>query len=175
MKRLKSHIYSVNPLITGSIMGILTIAQIVLIFFYNQPGLQALRVVGYVLWALSAIFGILPIITFRCKSGVPEGKGYMRTTVLVDSGVYAIVRHPQFLAGMLLNVACMLIAQHWLIVALGIPAMLLTYLDAFRADECLVEKFGDDYRSDKAGARRFVFLSGIVRLLQGRDLSQKKA
>jgi protein-S-isoprenylcysteine O-methyltransferase Ste14 len=175
MKRLKSHIYSVNPLITGSIMGILTVAQIVFTFFYNQPGLQALRVVGYVLWALSAVFGILPIITFRSKGGVQEGKSYMRTTVLVDSGLYAIVRHPQFLAGMLLNVACMLIAQHWLIVALGIPAMLLTYLDAFRADESLVEKFGDDYRCYMQRVPRLNFLSGIVRLLQRGDLLQKKA
>ena len=39
--------------------------------------------------------GLLPIITFRRKGGVAKGESYIKTTVLVDTGIYAIVRHPQ--------------------------------------------------------------------------------
>jgi protein-S-isoprenylcysteine O-methyltransferase Ste14 len=29
------------------------------------------------------------------EGGVAKGEGYIKTTVLVDTGIYAIVRHPQ--------------------------------------------------------------------------------
>jgi protein-S-isoprenylcysteine O-methyltransferase Ste14 len=166
MGRLKSLVYEVNPLTTGSVMGVLTVAQVILTFVFNQPGLQALRLVGYVLWALSAVFGILPIFTLRRRGGVPEGKSYMQTTVLVDSGPYAIVRHPQFLAGILLNVSCMFVAQHWLIVVLGIPSILLTYLDAHRADDNLVAEFGQAYVGYMEKVPGLDFVTGTVRLLR---------
>lgn len=166
MGRVKSLVYEVSPLVTGSVMGVFTVAQVILTFVFNQPGLQAVRLVGYALWALSAVFGIWPIFTFRRKGGVPEGKSYMQTTVLVDSGPYAVVRHPQFLAGILLNVSCMLVAQHWLIVALGIPSILLTYLDAHRADENLLEKFGEAYVGYMAKVPRLNVVVGTVRLLR---------
>lgn len=50
---------------------------------------------------LSALFGWLPIFTFR-KKGKVQGRGHIQTTVLVESGVYSIVRHPQYLSGILL-------------------------------------------------------------------------
>ena len=169
MKQLKSFIYNANPLLTGSVMGVLTVLQIILTFFlYNQASLQVLRVLGWIIWALSAVFGIMPIISFRRLGGVPEGKSYMQTTVLVDSGVYAVVRHPQFLAGMLINVSLMLIAQHWLIIVLGVPSMLLSYLDAHRADQSCIEKFGADYKRYMQVVPRLNFLVGIIRLLRGR-------
>jgi protein-S-isoprenylcysteine O-methyltransferase Ste14 len=169
MKQLKSLIYNSNPLLTASVMGVLTVLQIVLTFFLcNQAGLQVLRVVGWIVWALSAVFGVIPIITFRRLGGVPEGKSYMQTTVLVDSGVYAVVRHPQFLAGVLINISLMLIAQHWLIIVLGVPPMLLTYLDAHRADQSCVEKFGDEYKHYMQRVPRINFLAGIIRLVRRR-------
>lgn len=166
MGRVKSLVYEVSPLVTGSVMGVFTVAQVILTFVFNQPGLQAVRLVGYALWALSAVFGIWPIFTLRRKGGVPGGKSYMQTTLLVDSGPYAVVRHPQFLAGILLNVSCMLVAQHWLIVALGIPSILLTYLDAHRVDENLVAKFGEAYVGYMERVPRLNFVAGTVNLLR---------
>jgi protein-S-isoprenylcysteine O-methyltransferase Ste14 len=167
MKQLKSLVYNSNPLLTASVMGVLTVLQFVLTFFLcNQTGLQALRVVGQIIWALSIVFGIVPIITFRKLGGVPEGKSYMQTTVLVDSGIYAVVRHPQFLAGILINISLMLIAQHWLIIVLGIPSMLLTYLDAHRADQSCLEKFGDEYKHYMQRVPRLNFVAGIIRLVR---------
>jgi protein-S-isoprenylcysteine O-methyltransferase Ste14 len=75
-----------------------------------------------VIWVLSAVFGVLPIYTFRKKGGVVKGQSYMKTTELVDTGVYSIVRHPQYLAGLLLIIALMLVTQHWLSIIAGIIA-----------------------------------------------------
>ena len=50
----------------------------------------------------------------------------METTALVDTGIYAIVRHPQGgTAGILLNLALAFIGQHWLLVILGAVGMAL--------------------------------------------------
>ena len=59
------------------------------------------------------VFAVLPILTLRRQGGVAKGQSYMKTTTLVDTGIYAIVRHPQGgTAWLLFNLATMLIAQH---------------------------------------------------------------
>ena len=88
------------------IMGVLTLAQFICnFFFFIDPGIRVLRIIGWVIWAFSVVFGFLPMFIFRRRGGVARGKSYMHTTRLVDSGLYAIVRHPQYLAGILLNIA----------------------------------------------------------------------
>lgn len=164
MNRVIDHI---SPIVTGSLLTVFMIAQIALSFLlYNQNGIAALRTLGWVIWALSAIFGVLPIVTFRKLGNVSKGENYMKTTTLVDSGIYAIVRHPQYLAGIFINIALMLIAQHWLIVLLGIPPMLLTVLDAHRADQNLVDKFGEEYEAYKRKVPGLNFLLGVARLIK---------
>jgi protein-S-isoprenylcysteine O-methyltransferase Ste14 len=147
---------------------ILLVGQIVLSFFFHNPGIQALRVIGWVIWGFSIIFGWLPIYQFRRKGGVEKGKSYTQTTVVVETGLYAIVRHPQYLAGIFINVALMAITQHWLIILIGAVCAVLGYLDMVRADRNLIEKFGDDYvRYMQRVPRANVFL-GLFRLLAGR-------
>jgi protein-S-isoprenylcysteine O-methyltransferase Ste14 len=113
--------------------------------------------------AVSAVFGWLPIFAFRKKGGVLKGRSYIQTTVLVDSGIYAVVRHPQFLAGILLSLALILITQHWLIGTIGVVAVVLNYFIALKADQELIEKFGDGYKRYMDKVPRINFLVGIIR------------
>ena len=147
--------------------SILIVLQIILSFFlYNRTGLSTLRHFGWITMAVSAVFGWLPIFAFRKKGEVPKGRSYIQTTVLVDSGIYAVVRHPQFLAGILLSLALILITQHWFIAATGVVAIVLNYLIALKADQELIEKFGDDYKGYMQKVPRMNFLLGLMRLLQ---------
>lgn len=149
------------------IMGVLTLTQFICnFFFYIDPGICMLRIIGWVIWAFSVVFGFLPMFIFRRRGGVARGKSYMHTTRLVDSGLYAIVRHPQYLAGILLNIALMLISQHWLIIVLGLPAMVLMYIDIQRADKLELEKFGDAYRQYMRRVPQINFIKGIFQLLK---------
>jgi protein-S-isoprenylcysteine O-methyltransferase Ste14 len=111
---------------------------------------------------------VLPIITFRRKGGVPKGESYIKTTALVDTGIYAIVRHPQGgTAWLLINLGVMLIAQHWTSVVLGLASMGLAYVDTFKADQGCIEKFGDAYRRYmEERVPRVNFVAGIIRLLR---------
>jgi protein-S-isoprenylcysteine O-methyltransferase Ste14 len=165
MKRLQEHLYNAPPFLLASIAGVLTVAQIVLAFFLRRPGPEAVEWVGWICLWTSAIFGWLPIITFRRKGGVAKGRSYVKTTVLVDTGIYAIVRHPQGgTAWLLINLGVMLIAQHWSSVVLGLVSMVLAYADTLKADQRCIEKFGDAYRRYMARVPRVNFVAGIMRL-----------
>ena len=170
MKRFQEFIYNrLHPFLLSSIAGVLTVAQIILAFFLRRPGPEALEWAGWICLWTSAIFGWLPIITFRRKGGVAKGRSYVKTTVLVDTGIYAIVRHPQGgTAWLLINLGVMLIARHWSSVALGVPSMVLVYLDTLKADQYCIEKFGDAYRRYMERVPRVNFVAGIIRLVRRR-------
>jgi protein-S-isoprenylcysteine O-methyltransferase Ste14 len=169
MKRLQEFFYNLHPFLLCAIAGPLTVAQIVLAFILDQPGIEALRWIGYVLWTIGAVLGWLPILTLHRKGNVPKGKSYINTTKLVDTGIYAIVRHPQMgTAWLLMCLSLMLITQHWASVALGVPAMVLDYLDLLKADQRLVAKFGDAYRRYMERVPRVNFVAGIIRLIAQR-------
>jgi protein-S-isoprenylcysteine O-methyltransferase Ste14 len=83
----------------------------------------------------------------------------------VDTGIYAIVRHPQSgTAGILLNLALALLGQHWLLAVLAVAGMVLLYVDTFRADDVCIEKFGQDYVRYMQRVPRVNFVTGLVRL-----------
>jgi protein-S-isoprenylcysteine O-methyltransferase Ste14 len=154
--------------LSATILTIAAIGQIILSFLlYDDHGNVIIRNIGWAVLWISAIFGLLPILTLRKWGKVPEGKGYMHTTTVVDRGVYAIVRHPQYLAGILMGVALALIAQHWIVAILGAVVVVVTYVDSFEEDRSCLKKFGEDYERYRERVPRLNFVTGIVRLLLG--------
>ena len=169
MRNIREFIYNLHPYALSCIAAPLTVAQIVLAFVLSQPGSEVLRWIGWALWWVGVVFGWLPIFTLLRKGNVPKGKSYVHTARLVDTGIYAIVRHPQMgTAWLLMSVALMLITQHWISVALGVPAMVLAYVDLLKADRRLVEKFGDAYRRYMERVPRVNFVAGAIQLARHR-------
>ena len=155
----KSH--GVGLILTAAYLG-----QIAAAWLLYDPQANALIInLGWVIMTLSALFAWLPIFTFRSRGGV-KGRSYIHTTVLVDSGVYGIVRHPQYLAGVLLNIALPLITQHWLVVILGIIGAAVIYLNTFEEEKENLQKFRDAYRSYQAEVPRLNFPLGLFRLIR---------
>jgi protein-S-isoprenylcysteine O-methyltransferase Ste14 len=157
------------PHLLAWIYSALLLLQMLLAFFvFTGPRVQALTLVGWLIWFLGTVFAIVPIFALRRGGGVPQGKSYMETTALVDTGIYAIVRHPQGgTAGILLSSALVLIGQHWSLLVLAAVAILLVYMDTFNADEGCVDKFGQDYVRYMQRVPRVNFLAGIKRRLLG--------
>ena len=168
MKNWKESLRALHPHLLAWIWTALLLSQIVLAFFvFQQPKRQGLTVAGWAIWALGSIFAIWPIFALRSRGAVPDGRSYMETTALVDTGLYAIVRHPQGgTAGLLFNLALVLIGQHWLLVVLAVLGMALIYLDTFNADENCIDKFGDEYVRYMQRVPRVNFLAGLLRLLR---------
>jgi protein-S-isoprenylcysteine O-methyltransferase Ste14 len=137
-----------RDLAPSCIYSSLIIVQLVLAYFhYNHLQLDTVANIGWLVLMVSGVFGWLPIITLKRRGGVPEKESYMHTTVLVDSGIYSIVRHPQYFAGVLISLAMALITQQWVSVILFIPVAAGFYWDSLRADRVLVEKFGGEYEA----------------------------
>lgn len=109
------------------------------------------------------VFGLLPVIEFRKKGEVKNGKSYIFTTQIVDTGIYSVVRHPQYVTFLLWLIAGMLLFQHWIVVLLGIPIFPLTYIDLVKADENAIIKFGNNYKTYMKKVPRANFLLGIIR------------
>ena len=130
---------------------------------------KLLAYIGVGLYTFSGlIFGMLPVFEFRKNGRVQKGKSYIHTTKLVDTGIYAIVRHPQYITFMWWAIAGMFLFQHWIIICLGIPILPLAYIDLLNADKNGLEKFGEEYKTYMEKVPRANFLLGIIRLLRQR-------
>jgi protein-S-isoprenylcysteine O-methyltransferase Ste14 len=167
MQDWKSPVRGLHPYLLAWIWSALVPLQIGLAFLVlGESRIPGLRIAGWAIWALGTLFGIWPIFTLRAKGRVPKGKSYMETTALVDTGIYAIVRHPQGgTAGMLFSLALALIGQQWLLVILAVVGAVLIYVDTFKADEACIEKFGQEYVRYMQRVPRVNFVAGILLLL----------
>jgi protein-S-isoprenylcysteine O-methyltransferase Ste14 len=123
----------------------------------------------YAGWAL-LVFGIVIVLLagyeFGLKGRAPEGGSIVHTTVLVDSGVYAVVRHPQYLGFILIVFALVLMSQHWLSVISGVLGSVMFYIDVLKEEQMSIVKFGDEYIHYMQGVPRMNFILGIIRLLK---------
>ncbi len=144
----------------------LVVTQIVLLVALGGGEIAWLRYVGFALWALAAVFGWLPVYQFKRHGGVAEGASYVHTTRLVDSGLYAVVRHPQFVAWPIMSIAVSLVSQHPAVIALCPPAIALAALDFRKVDQRNIEKFGDAYREYIQRVPGWNPVAGIWRLLR---------
>ena len=138
------------------------------VLFGPSLGLRTLFYVGWLTLPI-ALFFLFSIVIYFKRDGKPgEGKGLMDTTVLVDSGTYAIVRHPMLLGSILLMSASILISQHWLVAIVGVILSALSYRDQVKLEKGLLVKFGDDYKRYMEKVPRLNVFLGIIRLLKRR-------
>ena len=152
--------------VPATLATILFISQIIIgVYLVSDVSqIEILAYAGVGLYVLSGlVFGLLPVFEFRKKGEVRKGESYIHTTQIVDTGIYSIVRHPQYVTFMLWAVAGMLLFQHWILVLLGVPIFPLTYFDLIKADNDAIKTFGDEYRDYMKRVPRANFLLGIIR------------
>ena len=162
----KSSLMNYVPII---LVTILFISQIIVGIFLLSSiyQIEILAWIGAGFYVFSGlVFGWLPIIEFRKKGRVRSGKSYIHTTLLVDSGIYSIVRHPQYVTFILWAIAGMLLFQHWIVILLGVPIIPLTYVDLIKADKNAIEKFGDSYKAYMQKVPQANFFLGIIRQIR---------
>ena len=146
--------------------SILFISQIVVGIYLLSDVSQniILAYIGVGLYFFSGIvFGALPVFEFRKKGEVRQGQSYIHTTRLVDTGIYSVVRHPQYVTFVMWAIAGILLFQHWVIILLGLPIFPSTCIDLIKADKDAIDKFGEDYKAYMKKVPRANFLLGIIR------------
>ena len=129
----------------------------------------ALVILGSGVWVFGMILVMAPIIMFPRRGGVQKGKSFIRTTQLVDVGIYAVVRHPQYTGGVYsIFLTTLLWYPHWLFVMLGVIGSLVVYLSCREEDQRLVQQFGNDYITYMKKVPRMNIFLGIIRLARER-------
>lgn len=151
-------------------LGILFIGQIVLCFlFYNGANLDVLIYIGWAIVVVAFfVIGGMARIAFVREGKSPKKESWLKTTRLVDNGIYAVVRHPMYLSFMMYPVALMFISQHWLSLVLGFPLIVYFYLAMKGEEKNNIDKFGDDYRKYMQRVPRMNIFLGLLRLIRQR-------
>jgi protein-S-isoprenylcysteine O-methyltransferase Ste14 len=147
--------------------SVLLISTWLLYFFLlHSPILQRLVYAGWAVMAAGIVFIVLSISGLRGEGRPESGKAFTHTTTVVESGIYAVVRHPLYLGWSLMYIAVILFSQHWLIVIMGIVGTVCMYLISREEDQHLVAKFGDSYERYMTSVPAMDVLVGIMRILR---------
>jgi protein-S-isoprenylcysteine O-methyltransferase Ste14 len=145
--------------------GLMFLPIVMVFVFYNYYRLDFLLYAGWILLVFSVVIIFLAGGEFKKRGRAPKGESIVHTTVVVDSGIYAVVRHPQYLGFILFVFALVLMSQHWLSVFSGIMGSILFYRDVLKEEQMSVEKFGDDYKRYIRRVPRMNLILGVIRLL----------
>jgi protein-S-isoprenylcysteine O-methyltransferase Ste14 len=158
--------WKVKDMILGLIYGTAILLQIIFIFFlYNYHDLIIMNLLGWSFLVLFLVIGGLPRNEFKKSGGIEKGKSYLKTTRLVKTGIYGIIRHPYWLSWILLSLSLTLLSQHWIMLFLGISASILVYIETFLLDKGLIKKFGDAYISYMKRVPRLNLIYGLIKKL----------
>ena len=153
--------------ITGFLFFIASILSVLafpfnplIIFRVLEPNnIEALWYVGWIFWVVGIALIILPYYHIY----------YRKVKVLVDSGIYAVVRHPIYLGWILaIFVATIFLHQHWLFLIIGILGIASVYLISRQEDRLNIERFDSDYKGYMQKVPRMNIIVGIIRLLRRR-------
>jgi protein-S-isoprenylcysteine O-methyltransferase Ste14 len=115
---------------------------------WRQGNILWVRILGFALYAPAAIFVFGSMIELHRKGEAKDGDALSSygTTVVVDSGVFRVVRYPMWFGMIIWSIALMLVSQSIPSIVLGIVAVNLFRMAAIRETEFNIEKFGAPYR-----------------------------
>jgi len=146
----KSHL--VGHIAYIGLYGMLIISTII---HYNSADLVELLYAGWIIMA----FGIV----FLLWSSKSRKKGHEEGIGLVERGMYAFVRHPEFLGHILIISALVIISQHWINFIVGVILIVLLCLAMIEEEKRNMEKFGNAYMDYMKRVPRINLIAGIIR------------
>jgi protein-S-isoprenylcysteine O-methyltransferase Ste14 len=139
------------------------------LFLENDSAIGWLQAVGWLLVGAGIVLIFLPMFVLHRKGQPEEGKDWTHTSTLVDTGIYAVVRHPLYLGWSLMYPALVLASQHWLTVVIALPGLVCVALISKQEDQLLVAKFGDAYERYMQDVPALNLPAGIIRHLRRRN------
>ena len=144
-----------------ALYGVLIISAV---FLYNSVKLAKLLYAGWIILAFGIIF-LLWSSKSRKEGHVEED---INREALVESGMYAFVRHPEFLSHILIIFALIIISQHWLSLSVGVILIVLLCLAMIEEEKRNIEKFGDSYRDYMKRVPRINLIAGIIKQIHSK-------
>jgi protein-S-isoprenylcysteine O-methyltransferase Ste14 len=154
------------PYIYDSIAAIFTFSILILSNFVPKGTNTYLKIVGVFILFNAGLIWVLPFIHLKKYGKVEKGQNYYETSCIVDQGIYAVVRHPQYLGYILLVMGFAFLYQNWIIVILAFMAILCFYYHTIEEEKQLIDRFQDSYLTYAQKVPRFNIISGIFSQLR---------
>jgi protein-S-isoprenylcysteine O-methyltransferase Ste14 len=139
---------------------------------YNTLGLTLCIYFGLFFIIVGFTLVLLAGYEFKVRGNAPEGESIVKTTTLVDTGVYSIIRHPQYLGFLTLVFGVLLLSQHWLGIVTGLLGSGLFYLDILKEEKMSVLKFGEEYRDYIRRVPRLNLFLGLYRVTREKKIKR---
>jgi len=154
------------PKLYAWLASVVTISLIVITQFLPRSGNPVLRGAGVFVLLLAGGFIFWPFYLLAKCGETKDGQTYMQAGIVVDRGLYAIVRHPQYLGYTFLACGFALLSQHWVAILLAVVGATCFYLQAAREEKYCLAKFGAAYAQYCRRVPRFNAVLGIIRFAQ---------
>jgi protein-S-isoprenylcysteine O-methyltransferase Ste14 len=144
---------------------ILYLLQIIFfVLFYDSANLIVLLYVGWGVLVVGIAL-LLSASNSRRKGSVSKEEDANKP-VIVESGLYAFVRNPEYLGHILIILSLVFIAQKWFSIVTGAALIALLWIAIVEEEKSDIEKFGDGYEDYMRRVPRINLFAGIVRQRQ---------
>ena len=147
---MSNRVHVIGHVAYVALYGVLILSTII---FYNPTNQILLLYLGWSALILGIIFLLL---SSQSRRGSYDE--------FVESGMYAIVRHPEFLGHMLIISALVVISQHWISLIVSTTLIILLFFAIIEEEKRNVEKFGDAYKDYMKRVPRINLLIGIIKI-----------
>ena len=154
------------PKLCAWLASVAIVPLIIVSQFLPRGSNPVLRGAGVFVLLLAGVFIFVPFYLLA-KYGGKGGQIYMQGSAVVDRGLYAITRHPQYFGYILRACGCALLSQHWVALLLAVVGATFFYLQAAREEEYCLARFGTPYEQYLRRVPRFNLVLGMIRLLRG--------
>jgi protein-S-isoprenylcysteine O-methyltransferase Ste14 len=155
------------PKLCAWLASLVTISLILVAQFLAQGHDPYLRGTGVFMLLLAGVFMFLPFFLLTKHGRIKDGENYIQTRAVVDRGLYAITRHPQYLGYILFACGFALLSQHWTSVLLAAVGSIFFYLQAVKEERYCLAQLGEPYEQYLRRVPRFNIVLGIMRLPRG--------
>ena len=143
--------------------GVLLILAWVTWFLETPGSIEWLQWMGWGIGAAGILLIGLALLTLHLRGQSEEGQGLTHTLVVVDSGIYALIRHPLYLGWILVYTGVMAIGQYCLTVLLCLLGIGCISVICRQEDRRLVERFGSRYETYLHSVPAMNLVAGLMR------------
>ena len=131
--------------------------------YFNWMNQFWLMILGWILFFLSPIPGIMARFAFKEKGDIAKGESCLNTKKIVNNGVFGIIRNPMYFTAMMFTVGLVFISLHWLSIVFAIPIIAYFYYYMRIEEELNIKKFGNEYLDYMKKVPRLNVILGLIR------------
>ena len=138
-------------------------------FFTNENPFNPIQILGIFLLLSALILIPIPLLLFPKKREENEHNHFFDVPQLINTGIYGVIRHPQYLGWAFIMIGLIFLRQEFIGAIFGCLGLVLLNYCAKIEENNLVIKFGEEYEIYQSNVPRWNIIFGIYRYFLKRD------